>query len=91
MENKIKSNYIIFNTKLHVDKILRKIVVNYADNVKLSFNLWKYMPLRMRWALRNKAINFQNNLISFMNKRLSDKGWQTLITEIINYKPRLIK
>lgn len=71
MESKMKENYLIFNKRLFIDKVLRKIVLNYTENVKISYNAWKSMPLRMRWKLRTKVINFQNNLISFMNKRLN--------------------
>lgn len=52
----------IFNQKLFVYRILQKILSNRVANATQAFGLWKAMPLRMRWRLRQKVLKMNSVL-----------------------------
>lgn len=61
----------IFNQKLFVSRILQKIISNRVSNVSLALDLWKAMPLRMRWRLRQKALRMSDVINKLSQERLS--------------------
>ena len=58
---------IIFNRKIFVGKVLKKIATNRANNIKFALEKWKTMPLRMRWNLRQKIIKMSEVIRGLQN------------------------
>jgi hypothetical protein len=71
MQETAKNNMQIFNKKRFLANALIKIATNRAANVSLALNNWKAMPLRMRWALRQKIITMSDTIKALQNERLS--------------------
>lgn len=71
LQDKVKDNYQIFNKKLFVSNVLRKIITNRTKNIQYALDVWKAMPLRIRWNLRRKVIILHDRLMSLKNERLS--------------------